>query len=253
MENLIVDIQTDILNVASNAYTQTLAAKLDMTPHYSNRLNLLVNGATFREDTTYQGDISNLAPLCTKYVAYTIGGRPEQPIEVLGVDYFPDILNAEIDVLLDLEKEIQCNINVGHYATYKAICVGIENYLATDYTDWTAVYEDYYPRQMKVLRDNLLGTRIDPALQEYNETNIDAILSYNALNVSLPSDKTNVLLSLGVYYQEMGMVGSIQLPIKASLVENVPVSPAMPSNISSGPFNPASFINNNSAIQIFTN
>ena len=246
-------LTTDVLNVKENQYTKTLAASLGVTPSPDMAMQLLVNGVTFREDTTYQGDISNLAPLCTKYFAYTIGAfSTDKPIEILGVDYYPDILNAEIDILLDLEKEIQCNINVGDYGTYKAICVGIEHYLATDYTDWSVVTYSTYFSEIKGLRENVLLTRTNQALKDYNETDINGILTFETPNVVLSSNQTNVLFSLGPRTQEMGIISAL-LPIKASFVNNEPASPAMPSNISSGPFNPASFINNNSAIEIFTN
>jgi len=247
-------LMTDVLNKGQNQFTKTLAASLGITPSPDMAMQLLVNGVTFREDTTYQGDISNLAPLCTKYFAYTIGAySSEKPIEVLGVDYYPDILNAEIDVLLDLEKEIQCNINVGDYTTYKAVCVGIEYYLKTDYTDWS-VYPSSYFTEVKALRENVMLTITNQALKNYNETDINGTLTLNNLNVVLSSNQTNVLLSLGPRTEEMGIISNNLLPIKAYLTNDGYLkSPDMPPSVSSGPFNPASFINNNSAIEIFTN
>ena len=199
---------------------------------FRNQWTSMVEAVSFREDTNY-GQISNLPDLCEKYIAYNIdsfkilagNGDHYTAIRRLAKDHFPDILNAEIDVLLDLEKQIQCNINIADYSSYQTLCVGY------DYrpSEWPYIYE--FESQVIVERQKIEKSS-QTGLSAYNNIGIDATFD-RTKSVSLLSNQTTVLLPL---------VGR-QIFINGT---------ATGGTVFTGTFIPASFIKNNSQIEFFT-
>ena len=187
----------------------------------------LVTSVSFREDTDYK-EISNLSDLCKKYIAYKFPlvsafDSYKNKGRELATDYFPDILNAEIDVLLDLEKQIQCNINIANYPYYQTLCVGY------DYRPFEATTATNQGDQRNVLSQRgTVETLSKSSLDTYNKKNVDKTFDGDSVSVTLSSNQTTVLL-----------------PIQAAQIFDK-------TNNKTGPFIPAYFINNNSQIEIFT-
>ena len=202
-----------------------LAKDLGLT---TNQWTSMVQAVSFREDGNYK-EISNLPNLCQKYIAYTFN-QPSNTVlfgnRQLAKDYFPDILNAEIDVLLDLEKQIQCNINIADYSSYQTLCVGYE------WRPSEATSQNDQGDQANVLVERGKVEKLSQTgLSAYNNIGIDATFD-RTKSVSLLSNQTTVLLPL---------VGQQIFIYSASF-----------GTVFTGTFIPASFIKNNSQIEFFT-
>jgi hypothetical protein len=213
------------LRSAVNVDDAALVRELGLT---INQWTSMVESVSFREDTDYT-EISNLPKNCQKYIAFTFN-QPTNTVvygnRQLAKDYFPDILNAEIDVLLDLEKQIQCNINIANYPYYQTLCVGydwrpFETTTAANQGDQASIL--FERQKVEILSQQALTT--------YNNLNIDKTFDASSASVSLSSTQTNVLL-----------------PLQAGQIFNA----FNKTNTKTGPFIPAYFINNSSQIEIFT-
>jgi hypothetical protein len=216
---------------------------------YNGKLNdpvSAISSISFREDDTYS-DISNLQQTCTKSVAISffqtspIINSPGGFDRIPASDFFPDILNAEIDVLLDFKTQIKCNLNISDYESYQTLCVGhdirpmvlapnVQTVVAGNAIGIFNPLINYY-RYLSLFVYNTIG--LNQSLDSYNRKNIDVVFDSN--NVTLSSTQSNVLL-----------------PIKQDQIYTFGTAPAYSDGLKSGPFIPASFINNNSKIEIFT-
>jgi hypothetical protein len=202
-----------------------LAKELGLT---INQWTSMVQAVSFREDSNYK-EISNLPNLCQKYIAYTFN-QPNNTViygnRQLAKDYFPDILNAEIDVLLDLEKQIQCNINIANYSYYQTLCVGY------DYRPFKATNQPNQGAQANVLFERERVEKLSQTgLSAYNNIDIDKTFDSTPTPITLSSTQTTVLLALqGAQIFDAFNEG----------------------NTKTGPFIPAYFIKNNSQIEFFT-
>lgn len=193
-----------------------------------NSWSSLINAINFREDTSYSSELSILPDNCRYYHACYFSdmiqvfknGPLQQALyvrRILAQDYFPDILNAEIDVLVDLEKQIQCNINIAKYSSYQTLCVKSNFRPSAD-----ATYPDVLAKRSEVEKIS------EAALKTYNESNANKVFDGSSTSVSLLSTETTVLLPLAG--------GQIYDPVA----------------LKTGPFIPAYFITNNNKIEIFT-
>lgn len=193
----------------------------------------LVQSVSFKEDTSYSSEISNLPKTCYKYIycnfndaRTTVGVQGKTPIYAsaterrLTKEYFPDIINAEVDVLINLEKQIQCNINVANYSSYQIICVGSEYRPVSDST-----------YQNEINQRNKVSSLSQAALDSYNKLNAHKTFDGNATSISLNSSQTEV---------------KVLLPLAAGQIYDAV-------NAKTGPFIPSYFITNNKNIEIFKN
>ena len=202
-----------------------LAKELGLT---INQWTSMVQAVSFREDGNYK-EISNLPNLCRKYIAYTFN-QPSDTVlfgnRQLAKDYFPDILNAEIDVLLDLEKQIQCNINIANYSYYQTLCVGYE------WRPFEATSQNNQGDQANVLFEREKVEKLSQTgLSAYNNIGIDKTFDSTPTPITLSSTQTTVLLAL----------------------QGAQIFDAFnKQNTKTGPFIPAYFIKNNSQIEFFT-
>jgi len=220
-----IDTYFATLRKAVNVDDAALARELGLT---INQWTSMVQGVSFREDTDYT-EISNLPKNCQKYIAFTFN-QPNNAVvygnRQLAKDYFPDILNAEIDVLLDLEKQIQCNVNIANYPYYQTLCAGY------DWRPFEATTDANQGDQASVLFERQTVEKLSQeALNTYNNLNIDKTFDASSISVSLSSSQTNVLL-----------------PLQGAQIFDA----FNKTNTKTGPFIPAYFINNNSQIEIFT-
>jgi len=220
-----IDTYFATLRGAVNVDDASLVRELGLT---INQWTSMVEAVSFREDNTY-AEISNLPKNCEKYISFTFN-QPSNTVvygnRQLAKDYFPDILNAEIDVLLDLEKQIQCNINIANYPYYQTLCAGydyrpFETTTASNQGDQASVL--FERQKVEILSQQALTT--------YNNLNIDKTFDASSLSVNLSSNQTNVLL-----------------PLQAGQIFSV----FNKANPKTGPFIPAYFINNTGQIEIFT-
>jgi len=183
--------------------------------------SLLIQGVSFKEDSLYNSQIDNLATTCYKYFygdTKTFNDKGSLSIgKSLSKEFFPNILNAEIDVLLNSEKQIQCNINIDDYNAYQTLCIG------------NAIRPlDFNKRTENLLeRAALLQLKGDTQnqLQAYNRLRIDQTFLSNS--VTLEQNQTVVLL-----------------PLSAAQIYDA-------ANDKTGPFIPSYFITNNKKIEIF--
>ena len=184
----------------------------------------LIQGVSFKEDSLYDSQISNIAETFSKYFyGYTTetprgGGTGLTNInKFLSKEFFPNIINAEIDVLLNSEKQIQCNINIDDYNAYQTLCVG------------SAIRPfDFNKRANDLLEAaviNKLNADTRNQLQAYNRLRIDQ--TFLSDSVTLEQNQTVVLL-----------------PLTAAQIYDA-------ANDKTGPFIPSYFITNNKKIEIF--
>lgn len=191
----------------------------------------LVQSVSFKEDTSYSSDISNLPKTCYKYIycnfndaRATAGVQGKSPVYTsaterrLTKEYFPDIINAEVDVLVNLEKQIQCNINIANYSSYQTVCVGSEYRPVSDST-----------YQNEINQRNKLSSLSQAALDSYNKLNTHKTFDGSANSISLTSSQTEV---------------KVLIPLAAGQIYEA-------TNQTTGPFTPSYFITNNKSIEIF--
>jgi hypothetical protein len=182
----------------------------------------LIQGVSFKEDSLYNSQISNLAETCSKYFyGNTTETRKQNGSfstnKSLSKEFFPNILNAEIDVLLNSEKQIQCNINIDDYNAYQTLCVG------------NAIRPLDFNRRANDLLEaaviNQLNADTQNQLRAYNRLRIDQ--TFLSDSVTLEQNQTVVLL-----------------PLTAAQIYDA-------ANDKTGPFIPSYFITNNKNIEIF--
>jgi hypothetical protein len=190
----------------------------------------LVKAVSFKEDTSYSSDINNLPETCYKYIycnfnsaTQQTGGKFSTFVPVierrLTKEYFPDILNAEIDVLVNLEKQIQCNINISNYAAYQTLCVGALYRPATD-----PVWQNEINQRAQI------APLAQEALNAYNKQEYHKTFDGSSTSVSLSSSQSEV---------------KVLIPLAAGQIYDAV-------NTKTGPFIPSYFITNNNQIEIFT-
>ena len=192
----------------------------------------LVKAVSFKEDTSYSSDINNLPETCYKYIycnfnqgQVTTGVAGKTPIYAPAIErrltkeYFPDILNAEIDVLVNLEKQIQCNINISNYDAYQTLCVGALYRPTTD-ANW----------QNEINQRAQVASLTQAALNAYNKLEYHKTFDGSSTSVSLSSSQSEV---------------KVLIPLAAGQIYDAV-------NTKTGPFIPSYFITNNNQIEIFT-
>ena len=191
----------------------------------------LVKAVSFKEDTSYSSEINNLPETCYKYIycnfnsAATNIGQQKFPNYIASIErrltkeYFPDILNTEIDVLVNLEKQIQCNINIGNYSAYQTLCVGALYRPTTD-ANW----------QNEINQRTQISALTQEALNAYNRQEAHKTFDGSSSSVSLSSSQDEI---------------KVLIPLAAGQIYDAV-------NTKTGPFIPSYFITNNNQIEIFT-
>ena len=207
----------------------------------------LVSNITFREDDTY-GEVSNLPNTCMKTIGMQFFTSSLNAVassvnfdRIPANDFFPDILNAEINILTDFNTQIRCNINIADYEAYQTLCVGhnvrpmviAPNVPTLIPGNAICVYNSTYnySRNISLFVYNIIG--LNQSLEAYNKKDADATFDSN--NITLSSTQSSVLL-----------------PVRQDEIYLFGTAPNYTDGLKSGPFIPASFINNNSQIEIFT-
>lgn len=191
----------------------------------------LVQSVSFKEDTSYSSEINNLPKTCHKYIycnfndaSVSAGVQGKTPVYAsaterrLTKEYFPDIINAEVDVLINLEKQIQCNINVANYSSYQTLCLGSE---------YRPVSDPLYQREIN--QRNKVASLSQAALDSYNKLNADKTFDGSANSISLTSSASEV---------------KVLIPLAGGQIYDAV-------NVKTGPFIPSYFITNNKSIEIF--
>jgi hypothetical protein len=191
----------------------------------------LIKSITFKEETSYSSDINNLPETCYKYIYCNFNsasvniGQQRFPNYIAGIErrltkeYFPDILNAEIDVLVNLEKQIQCNINIANYSSYQTLCVGA---LWRPNSDATF--------QNEINQRGQINAISQAALDTYNK--LDAHKTFDGPSTSITLDSSQEQVK-------------VLIPLAAGQIYDA-------ANTKTGPFIPSYFITNNNQIEIFT-
>ena len=190
----------------------------------------LIKSITFKEDTTYSSEINNLPETCYKYIHCDFNsasvniGQQKFPNYIAGIErrltkeYFPDILNAELDVLVNLEKQIQCNINIANYSSYQTLCVGA---LWRPNSDATF--------QNEINQRGQINAISQAALDTYNKLDAHKTFDGSSTSIALDSSQEQV---------------KVLIPLAAGQIYDA-------ANTKTGPFIPSYFITNNKQIEIF--
>ena len=191
----------------------------------------LIKSITFKEDTSYSSEINNLPETCYKYIYCNFNsasvniGQQKFPNYIAGIErrltkeYFPDILNAEIDVLVNLEKQIQCNINIANYSSYQTLCVG-----ALWRPNSDATFQNEINQRVQI------SAISQAALDAYNKLDVHKTFDGSSTSITLDSSQEQV---------------KVLIPLAAGQIYDA-------ANTKTGPFIPSYFITNNNQIEIFT-
>ena len=191
----------------------------------------LIKSITFKEDTSYSSEINNLPETCYKYIYCNFNsssvniGQQKFPNYIAGIErrltkeYFPDILNAEIDVLINLEKQIQCNINIANYSSYQTLCVG-----ALWRPNSDATFQNEINQRVQI------SAISQAALDSYNKLGAHKTFDGSSTSITLDSSQEQV---------------KVLIPLAAGQIYDA-------ANTKTGPFIPSYFITNNNQIEIFT-
>lgn len=228
----------DFFNTAGNStstWDETLTYQYKLK---INQYNRLVEAFSFREDDTFS-NISTLWDTSKKIIGVDIrqgGSYSSYSFSAYRqVDAFPDIINAEVNVLIDLQTQIQCKINISDYYYYQTMCVGhakrpifkeIQG-TTTEFPGQNLVYSNYFHYWSAI---DLYNNKVKPALDEYNNKAIDARFDGNSQSVSLTTSQFTVLLPI-VSDQILTYVNKTK--------------------VKTGPFIPSSFIDNNEQVEFF--
>ena len=190
---------------------------------------------SFIQKISFQEDINNdyisTTPTQTKKT-WGITAFPQSlgnsNVASYNIDYFPDILNAELCISIDLVKQITCKLNISDYFTYSSFCVGTDNRsLAGQLGDFNADHSN-----------NAFGDMIKTAL---------ATINYKSISDGY----------ISAYIQKPEQISSTEWQFNyASNVKNV-VAEINANQLfyddTNYPLTPASFIKSTGNLKLFSN